>query len=116
MATAYRGACACLGARGAQAELALSLARDSNGMEVQGIGNFQRQIIRTLSQFLDRTRRTAVAERFVVTALSQVTRYVSDDLVRAWHSSACSTSLRMTRELLSATLSGLSWHMNPCTD
>jgi hypothetical protein len=69
---------------GAQARFALDLAREAEGVETQGIGNVQRQILKTLSRnsWLARVGMT-FAERFVVTALVQVTRYLSDESIRA---------------------------------
>ena len=71
-------------ADGAQARFALDLAWDPERVEAQGIGNIQRQILKTLARnsWLARVSMT-FAERFVVTALIQVTRYLSDDLIRA---------------------------------
>jgi hypothetical protein len=71
-------------ADGAQARFALDLARDPEQVEAQGIGNIERQVLKTLAcnAWLARAG-MAFAERFVVTALVQVTRYLSDELIRA---------------------------------
>jgi hypothetical protein len=71
-------------ADGAQARFALDLARDPKQVEAQGIGNVERQILKTLARnsWLARVG-MAVAERFVVRALIQVTRYLSDEMIRA---------------------------------
>ena len=71
-------------ADGAQAQFALDLARNPERVEAQGIGNVKRQILKTLARnsWLARVGMTFV-ERFVVTALIQVTRYLSDELIRA---------------------------------
>jgi hypothetical protein len=68
----------------AQARFALDLYRDSGELEPMGMGNVQRQILKTLSRnsWLARMGMT-LAERFVVAALVQVTRYLSDELIRA---------------------------------
>ncbi|MFI5459171.1 MAG: hypothetical protein ACHRXM_27395 [Isosphaerales bacterium] len=70
-------------ADGAQARFALDLARNPEQVEAQGIGNIKRQILRTLARnsWLARVG-MSVAERFVRTALMQVTRYLSDELIR----------------------------------
>jgi hypothetical protein len=49
-----------------------------------GVGDVSRQILKTLARnsWLTRVGMT-LAERFVVTALMQVTRYLSDELIRA---------------------------------
>jgi hypothetical protein len=69
---------------GAQAQFALDLARDPEQVEAQGIGNIARQILKTLARnsWLTRVGMT-FAERFVITALMQVTRYLSDEMTRA---------------------------------
>ena len=69
---------------GAQARFALNLARDSDQNEVQGIGNIQRQIIKTLAGNSWLAQAVMfLAERFVFRALIQVTRYLSDEMIRA---------------------------------
>jgi hypothetical protein len=69
---------------GAQARFALDLAREAAGVEVQGSGNIMRQILKTLARnsWFARVGMT-LAEQFVVTALVQVTRYLSDESIRA---------------------------------
>jgi hypothetical protein len=71
-------------ADGAQAQFALDLARGSERVEAQGIGNVKRQVLKTLARnsWFGQVGMT-FAERFVVTALIQVTRYLSDELIRA---------------------------------
>jgi hypothetical protein len=68
----------------AQARFALDLARNPEQIEAQGIRNVERQILKTLARnsWLARVGMT-FAERFVVTALIQATRYLSDELIRA---------------------------------
>jgi hypothetical protein len=68
----------------AQARFALDLYRDSGELEPMGMGNIQREILKTLARhsWLARMGMT-LAERFVVAALVQVTRYLSDELIRA---------------------------------
>jgi hypothetical protein len=70
-------------ADGAQARFALDLARNPERVEPQGIGNVARQILKTLARnsWLTRVGMT-FAERFVITALMQVTRYLSDEMTR----------------------------------
>jgi hypothetical protein len=69
---------------GAQAQFALDLARDPEQVQAQGIRNVERQILKTLARnsWLARVGMT-FAEQFVKTALTQVTRYLSDELIRA---------------------------------
>jgi hypothetical protein len=68
----------------AQARFALELYRDSGGVEPQGMGNLQRQVLKTLARHPWMARPgMAFAQRFVVAALVQVTRYLSDELIRA---------------------------------
>jgi hypothetical protein len=69
---------------GAQARFALELARAPKQVEAQGIGNVKRQILKTLARnsWLARVG-MAFAERFVDTALNQLTRYLSDEMIRA---------------------------------
>jgi len=71
-------------ADGAQAQFALDVARNPEQVQAQGIRNIERQILKTLARnsWLARVGMT-LAERFVVTALIQVTRYLSDELIRA---------------------------------
>jgi hypothetical protein len=71
-------------ADGAQAQFAIDLARNPERVEAQGIRSVERQIIKTLARnsWLARVGMT-FAERFVVTALIQVTRYLSDEMTRA---------------------------------
>ena len=68
----------------AQARFALDFARDSEQVEAQGLQNIERQILKTLARnsWLARVGMNVV-ERFVVAALTQVTRYLSDELTRA---------------------------------
>jgi hypothetical protein len=67
-----------------QARFALDLARDPEQVEAQSLRNIERQILKTLARnsWLARAGMT-FAERFVLTALTQVTRYLSDELIRA---------------------------------
>jgi hypothetical protein len=71
-------------ADGAQAQFALDLAWNSEQIQPQGIRNLERQILKTLARnsWLARVGMT-LAERFLVTALIQVTRYLSDESIRA---------------------------------
>jgi hypothetical protein len=68
----------------AQARFALGLARDSGEVEVMGAGKLGGHVLKTLARnsWLARVG-MAFAERFVVTALVQVTRYLSDEMTRA---------------------------------
>jgi hypothetical protein len=79
-------------ADGAQAQFALDLVRNPEKVEVEGIRNIERQILKTLARnsWLARVGMT-FAERFVVTALIQVTRYLSDEMTRPWRNNGCST-------------------------
>jgi hypothetical protein len=71
-------------ADGAQARLALDLARDPEQVQAQGLGNVLRQVVKTLARNTWMARvGMAFAEQFVVTALVQVTRYLTDDAIRA---------------------------------
>jgi hypothetical protein len=67
-----------------QARLTLDLVRDPQEVDAQGIGNLNRQILKTLARnpWIAKVG-IALAERFVVTALTQVSRYLSDNLTRA---------------------------------
>jgi hypothetical protein len=68
----------------AQARFALELYRGSGEIEPMGIGNSGRQILKTLARHSWMARPgMAFAERFIVAALVQVTRYLSDELIRA---------------------------------
>jgi hypothetical protein len=68
----------------AQARFALELYRESAGVEPQGMGNLRRQVLKTLARHSWLARPgMAFAERFIVAALVQVTRYLSDELIRA---------------------------------
>lgn len=68
----------------AQAQFALDLARGPGKIEAQGFGNVMRQILKTLARnsWIARVG-PAIAERFVLAALAQATRYLSDELIRA---------------------------------
>ncbi len=69
---------------GARAQFALDLARNSEQVEAQGIGNINRQIIKTLARnsWLARAG-MRFAHGFLVPALIQVSWYLSEELIRA---------------------------------
>ena len=68
----------------AQARFTLALARDEEDLQDQGLGNLNRQVLKTLARntWLAQVG-MAFAERHVVTALTQVTRYLTDEMTRA---------------------------------
>jgi hypothetical protein len=67
-----------------QARLALDIARDPSGSGAQGTGNVLRQAVKTLSRVSWLAHAGMyVAERLVLTSLTQVTRYLTDDETRS---------------------------------
>jgi hypothetical protein len=67
-----------------QGRLALDIAREPGKAQAQGRGNIFRGVIKTLSRSsLIARMGMGVAERFLVPALAQVSRYLTDDAIRA---------------------------------
>lgn len=67
-----------------QARLALDIAREPEKVQAMGRGNVLRGALKTLSRSsLIAAMGMGIAERFLVPALAQVTRYLTDDSIRA---------------------------------
>jgi hypothetical protein len=66
-----------------QARLALEIARAPDKVQAQGRGNVLREALKTLARvsWLANAGMT-VAERFIVTELTQVSRYLTDETIR----------------------------------
>ena len=68
----------------AQASFALEIARGGSGLELQGAGNVGRQVMQTLARHRWLARLgMRFAERFLISALTQVSRYLSEPALRA---------------------------------
>jgi hypothetical protein len=67
----------------AQARLTLDVVRQPERVGAQGRGNVQREVLNTLARFSWLANvGMYVAERYVKTALAQVTRYLTEDTIR----------------------------------